>query len=802
MKGFSLGMLAVLLATSLFVLFGQSARADGLAIYERRCESAWCPDETVLIGRGYMEYDEAYVKGLVETWAADNAYCESVEWEPEFCSTVESWLEIDLPITDARLRLLGYTFSTPDFSATWFYDYTYGDARYGHELSVRSEGNYVYKLGGDDIATFGFRVNGIYGGYDWGDDDNEYFDEIDWTEGQSPEGFSRGFSLDEAYVSGIYPVGFGGEGATWDGKFLWIADPSAQQFKKFSASSSGLTLVSSIPYPYVGALPVGLAFDGAFLWTDLNGNLAQIDPTSGHVVKQIAGGGTLGGITFEDAFLWKVVRPNLRLIDPTNEVILDEITGLSSIPPIKEGLAWDGISLLLTAYSNSGNPAIYKIDPLTRGTVAPSFVLPSGTYNGLTFDGRDLWVVGYSSQTVYRISSGSPPPRPTVDPIAGDSCINEIESKSSLLVSGTAVPSATVTVSLGAFNGSTTADEDGLWSVLVNGIAAMPDGELDFRAYQEAPPGNVSPSKTLKVTKDTVPPGQSSQPDLDKWWDTGDSNTDDLTRLNRLRFRGTANEPKLTVLVQVDGETKGKGTTTDNGSWKANTTSLSEGVHSVRALTQDKCGNTGLVSAALSVEVDRTRPALTLEKKIAGDNLINAQETEAGITVSGTAEDGALVALTVTSGSLVISKETTASGAWAIQLSPAELGSLPDGKIKFKARAWDVAGNFRTASRTVTKDTVIAKPSVDPITGDDVITPEERQATIYVTGLSEPGGKVTFVLEGFTKTVGVKSTGVWSVPIAKSISASLPIGVLTAKVSAIDKAGNLSATTSHTVRNQ
>jgi hypothetical protein len=210
-----------------------------------------------------------------------------------------------------------------------------------------------------------------------------------------------GLPLDRAFVEDTIRLGFGGEGAEWDGQYLWITDPSSGVYKKYSTDTK--TLVGAIPILAGGE---GLAWDGTSLWSwDIpTGSLVQIDPTDGSIlstlfVEPIAN----GGLAYDGTHFWKARRPDFIAIDPVTGVIVDVISEFD-LPGIEEGLAFDGRYLYAISYTDASDPRIWKIDPQNHTLQPDSFALPNGTYNGLAFDGRSLWAVNWSEQTVYKIS--------------------------------------------------------------------------------------------------------------------------------------------------------------------------------------------------------------------------------------------------------------------------------------------------------------------------------------------------------------------------------------------------------------
>jgi hypothetical protein len=210
-----------------------------------------------------------------------------------------------------------------------------------------------------------------------------------------------GLPLDRAFVEDSIALEFGGEGAEWDGQYLWITDLSSGLYKKYSTDTK--TLDGAIPILAGGE---GLAWDGTSLWSwDIpTGSLVQIDPTDGSVLSTTFVGSILnGGLAYDGTYFWKARRPDYIAIDPATGVIVDVISEFD-LPGIEEGLAFDGRYLYTISYTDASDPRIWKIDPRNHTLQPDSFALPNGLYNGLAFDGRSLWAVNWSGQTVYKIS--------------------------------------------------------------------------------------------------------------------------------------------------------------------------------------------------------------------------------------------------------------------------------------------------------------------------------------------------------------------------------------------------------------
>jgi hypothetical protein len=195
--------------------------------------------------------------------------------------------------------------------------------------------------------------------------------------------------------------------------------------------------------------------------------------------------------------------------------------------------------------------------------------------------------------------------------------------------------------------------------------------------------------------------------------------------------------------------------------------------------------------AALNAS-DPARSAVTLVapdapviRAVAGDDLVNAAERAAGVTVAGSAQAGTTV--TVRIGSASASAATDASGEWRVTFSPSQLPQ--SGQASIQATASDAIGPGATASRSVAFDTIApGAPVIGIVAGDDIVNAAENAAGIVVQGTAEAGATVDLRFGGTSATAIANAAGTWSLPLAAS---QLPSsGLVTFTASAIDPAGN------------
>ncbi|EFC5466479.1 Ig-like domain-containing protein, partial [Escherichia coli] len=90
---------------------------------------------------------------------------------------------------------------------------------------------------------------------------------------------------------------------------------------------------------------------------------------------------------------------------------------------------------------------------------------------------------------------------------------------------------------------------------------------------------------------------------------------------------------------------------------------LADGSYPVSVSVTDKAGNTG--SQSLTVTVNTTAPLIGINS-IAGDDVINASEKGADLQITGTSDQPAGTAITVTLNGQNYAATTDASGNWSV----------------------------------------------------------------------------------------------------------------------------------------
>jgi hypothetical protein len=211
--------------------------------------------------------------------------------------------------------------------------------------------------------------------------------------------------------------------------------------------------------------------------------------------------------------------------------------------------------------------------------------------------------------------------------------------------------------------------------------------------------------------------------------------------------------------------------------------------HTLTAEITDQNGNVSSSSAGFVVVVDTT-VAAPVVAQVTADNVVNAVEKTAGVSLSGTAEAGSSVAVTWGTTTKTV---TATDGSWTANFASGEVPT--DDSTTISAVATDVAGNVSAeGEQTVTVDTAVAAPVIAAVAADNVVnaaekTAAEKTAGVAVSGTAEAGASVSVTWGATTLTDTAADDGAWTVNFGV-----LPEdGSSTISAVATDVAGNVSA---------
>lgn len=356
---------------------------------------------------------------------------------------------------------------------------------------------------------------------------------------------------------------------------------------------------------------------------------------------------------------------------------------------------------------------------------------------------------------------------PIINLVAGDDQINATEKSAGVAVSGTATASSTVTVTWGGASQTATAT-GGVWTVTFPSGQIPTDGDSQISATAELA-GSTSPAGTRRVLIDTA----VATPTLALVTDTGASNTDKITSQGAIQVSGL--EAGATWQYSTNGGT----------SWATGTGDRiqlsSDGVKSVTVRQTDAAGNVSTVSAPLALTLDTTAPTDPVINTVAGNDVVNAAERSAGVTVSGTAEANATIVVDWGTQKTVTADGT---GAWSVVFASAEMPL--DGPTDVIVTATDAAGNRGVTGKVVDMDATasVITAVLTADTGSNTADRITKNGEFFVTGL-EPGASWQYSTD---------AGATWSASQAYSVTDSATLtgdGGKSVTVRQIDTSGNV-----------
>ncbi|WP_146950993.1 Ig-like domain-containing protein, partial [Halomonas cupida] len=367
----------------------------------------------------------------------------------------------------------------------------------------------------------------------------------------------------------------------------------------------------------------------------------------------------------------------------------------------------------------------------------------------------------------------------TIDTVAVDDVINAVEALTGVPISGTATAGAEIVVKLGDDELVTVADDKGHWSVKVlPEQLELLDGDISVEVIATDKSGNTnSIDHQIKVdldgpllTIDTV---------------AADDVINAVEALAGVAITGTATAGS-SIVVKLAGEEL-LAVADEQGHWSVtvlpDVLNALDGEVNVEVIATDEAGNTESLDHLIHVDVGL--PNLTIDT-VAGDDLINATEALAGVTINGTATAGSSIVVKLAGEELVVVADET--GHWSVNVLPGVLNAL-DGEVNVEVIATDEAGNTESLDHLITVDTGVPTVAIDAISGDGVISAAEVAAGIAITGIATAGSKVVLSIGGEDYNVTVGDDGKWSVNVPATVWDNV-YGEVVVKAVASDEAGN------------
>ena len=469
----------------------------------------------------------------------------------------------------------------------------------------------------------------------------------------------------------------------------------------------------------------------------------------------------------------------------------------------------NGATVTLTALSHNG--VAIDVSAVTATTVAgglwtltlPTLSLGDGSYS---YTVKIVDIAGNEEPLTQTLTLDTTKPVLTASMDSasdlGTSSSDGITKDTTPTISGTVSEGCRITLYIKQ-GGSTIATygpvtSSGSWSITVDNPLA--NGSYTWEAKAEDVAGNVATvgnALTVDIQPPTLTFGLSSESD------TGESQSDSITKSNNLTFSGNVSgEGSSAVKLRLTFGPSGGAQTTQNKEVNGGETfnfsvnAPTDGNYSWSLTATDVAGNEATKTGRVTVDT-------TLQAFSADTGLVSGSDT--GIadddrsndktpTFSGRTEAGATVILTMTfAGSQVVRTEAEAnsSGNFTITV-PSSAQLAPDGQYQWRLEAIDAAGNSQVKEGTYQLDTT--PPAITfGLASDSGSSPSDwitNVKPVVINGTSNDSANVVVTLLSGSTVVDTEtitpSGGSWSY----RYDGALADGSYTFRVQSTDAAGN------------
>lgn len=417
--------------------------------------------------------------------------------------------------------------------------------------------------------------------------------------------------------------------------------------------------------------------------------------------------------------------------------------------------------------------------------------LPQGA-NTLTLTVTDAAGNSGTSSSTFNVNTA--PASGTIDtPISGDNQLNGDELQQDLLVSGTGTAGDRVTVTFDGVNYSGVVQANGRWAITIpaSALTTLENGDYPLSVSITNAAGTTTQIGNIPLAVDPSLPS----PTLTLDPVAGDGILSGPEQGTPLTLSGSGS-PGNTIAVTLNDITYST-TVGSDGSWSvtvpvSDLAALADGGYVLNATATSPTG--GVITQQTLLNVDTVAPTLSINTPIAGDGYLNNAEAGAPLAVSGSAEAGSTVTVTLDGNEYTVT--VPQNGEWSVTIPADDLAALANGNYTLTVSATDEIGNVTTSGSALA---VIADPALlpvltlDPFAGDDVLDSAERGTDQLVTGSVTnvtAGQTVTVTLNGIDYTGTVQAGGTWSVTVPAADLADLAAGGQTLDVTVSDLAGN------------
>ena len=414
--------------------------------------------------------------------------------------------------------------------------------------------------------------------------------------------------------------------------------------------------------------------------------------------------------------------------------IIDVIAPVITVDPLDVNVIQDSISpdLLDGVETDDGSPITItgSVDTSTLGEYEIRYDSTDANNNDAEPAFRTYHVIDITDPEV-----------PTIDPPT-----NNPTNNPSQIISGTAEPGSTVELSINGnpITPTVIADSNGDWSLPIT----LSEGSNIITATATDPSGNTSdPSTPITITLDTIIPDAP----------TIDPPTNNPTNNPSQIISGIA-EPNSTVKVFVNGVSQGTVIADSvTGIWTSMITLIIQGDNNVTAITTDSSNNTSDPSTPITITLDTIIP----DAPIIGSPTDGTSTNNPSQTVSGTAEPGSTVELSINGNPITPTVIADSNGDWSLPIT------LSEGVNTITSTASDEVNTSDPSTPiTITLDTIIPDA---PIIGSPTDGTSTNNPSQTVSGTAEPNSTVEVFVNGVSQgTTSTDSNGDWSLPITLS----------------------------------
>ncbi|ELP8106626.1 Ig-like domain-containing protein, partial [Vibrio vulnificus] len=325
------------------------------------------------------------------------------------------------------------------------------------------------------------------------------------------------------------------------------------------------------------------------------------------------------------------------------------------------------------------------------------------------------------------------------------------------------------------------------------------EGENTIIVRQTDAAGNTSGSSTLTFTLDTT--AQAGMVSVDPI--TSDDVITETEKNQTITVTGSATGGDIKtgdVVTAIINGNEYKGSVSEDGSWELSVSGSDLAVDTAFEVTvnsTDAAGNEVTSKGESVHRFDDTTVNVNIDiDRITSDSVINAQEANSLVTITGsvTGESFASGVVTLIVNGVEYIGEVV-GGKFSIEVKGSDLRADSNNVVDAKVDVVNEAGNIGSATSTefyLVDEFAIGTITIDPLTDDNVINKIESEGRVTVTGSvggdAAPGDQVTVVVNNVTYTTKVLDDYSWEVSVLGSDLAQ--DGKIIATVSGDDWAGN------------